>query len=291
VLCLGELAWDLRARGARAIADARSLALEPGGASANTARAVVAAGGVGLVCGAVGDDPVGRGLAARLGAEGVDVRLVGAGGARTGLVFVERRGVPGPRAVSYRDPRAEADALAAHVDALGGPATILEAARPGAFVLGTIALADDATRLLRAMADAARAAGAIVAIDVNARPRMWRALSGRDEAIALVTQADLVKASVEDLAVVGLPADALAARLRPGATLVVTDGASPARSLGAEGGATVAPRPARASDGAGAGDAFLAGLVLSRLVDAASIDAAIAAGHASAARWLGRARR
>ncbi len=303
ILCLGEVAWDLAPERGASLVDTRSLRITPGGASANAARALADVGDHALVCAAVGDDPLGRGLVARLAALGVDVSLIGRARARTALVFVERppapgaQAQPGPRAVSYRDPAGEIAGLAGHVRAIGGARGVLARARADALVVGTIACADAAAPLFAACARAARRAGAIVAIDVNARPRLWRAIGAPQRAIALVELADVVKASVDDLAVIGLPPRDLAARLRHGATLVVTDGPRPARAIGPFGEVAVAPRRALPSDAAGAGDAFVAGLVRALVASRRAADddhrwsVALAAAHEIAGRWVAGARR
>jgi sugar/nucleoside kinase (ribokinase family) len=298
---MGELVWDLAPPGHARLAEARALRHRPGGATANAALELARAGVEASVCAALGDDPLGRGLRARLAEAGVDIALVGLARVRTGLVFLEAPSAPGPRAVGYRDPAREVAALRAHVAALGGASGLVARARPGAVVLGTLAPADSAVALWAAIARAARRAGALVVVDVNARPRLWRDLARKEEALALLGLADLVKCSADDLATLA-PGEgaagaraALAGRLRRGATLVVTDGARAARALGPFGEVHVAPRRALASDAPGAGDAFVAGLVGALLAaqgepaSAARWARALTAAHARAGRWVARA--
>jgi fructokinase len=116
----------------------------------------------------------------------------------------------------------------------------------------------------------ARKLGALLAVDVNARPHLAASRRALRDAVAEnVAEAALVKASPSDLAALvsrsGDEAAALAwlAARAPHATVVVTRGAGHATCLGAHGSVdrpALAPR-ARVPDATGAGDAFLAGVL------------------------------
>jgi fructokinase len=112
-------------------------------------------------------------------------------------------------------------------------------------------------------------ADTLLMVDPNCRPMT---ISDRDAYVARLSRicrrADIVKASVEDLAYLfpGLPADkAASALLEQGAGLVlVTDGARPSRGFLADGGEVGVDVPAvDVVDTIGAGDAFGGGFLAS----------------------------
>lgn len=108
-------------------------------------------------------------------------------------------------------------------------------------------------------ARSARRAGSIVVVDVNARRRLWAGQDSR--AIRMVVrEADVVRCSTEDLAVLRMDLATIRAAMRRTAVLVVTDGIRPARVTGAFGEVTQAPRVLAPLRPAGAGDAFTAAI-------------------------------
>ncbi|WP_437672821.1 carbohydrate kinase family protein [Sorangium sp. So ce131] len=310
---MGEALWDLHAPAGIPLERAKLLRRVPGGGAVNTATALARLGVPSGLCAALGDDAMGRGLRDELAAAGVDVGRLALGTARTGLVLVAvERGEA--RFQGYRQAELEARALAAALPARWQ-------ARVVHFT--GIAPVRGATSALARAAARARREGCAVSVDVNARPRMWpraahvdggrdlpdraRRLPGhtssaRDDAgvrgcFRLFEQADLVKCSAGDLAVLGTTARALRERLRAEATLVVTDGARDALVLGPGGERAVAPRPARAIAPTGAGDAFCAGMLAAlvwqgreRWGDAALMLRAVARGHDVARAWVRRKR-
>jgi len=250
VACVGEALWDLHAPNGVALEDATHVSLEPGGGAVNVALALARLGLRAKLVASVGEDPVGRALAQRLAARGVDVSLVRTAKARTGLVFLTRAPM---RAVAYRSIADEALALR---DAL-----------PHAFDANVVVLSGllPSRAGLRALARAARRArreGCIVALDANLRPRLWAGdARSRFDPEAVLAEMDLVKVSEEDLRMLGAarPED-LAPRLRPEAIVVSTKGPEPTRAIGPFG-EVVASGPAITTGSAiGAGDAFVAGL-------------------------------
>lgn len=269
VLCVGEALWDLGAKGP--LARARHLEMRPGGAAVNVALALARQGiSVGLAA-VVGDDALGEALIARVARAGVSTALVTRALPRTGLLFVERRR-EGARFVGYRTADEPAPVAAGEWSAQW-------------VLLAGLLPSEEHVRGLRAIAQMARERGARVMIDINARPRVWR---GRDAtaALGLLAEAEVVKASEDDLAVLGLTREAARDRMREGATLILTAGASETRAVGSFGEVVQAPRdlPAKqrrrsAADTLGAGDAFTAG-VLGELL---ALDAGDRAGDA--ARW------
>jgi sugar/nucleoside kinase (ribokinase family) len=133
-----------------------------------------------------------------------------------------------------------------------------------------------------------------VVVDLNARPRFWK---GRPAAAleawrAWLGEADVVKASEEDLAILRLPAPSLRARMRARGVLVITAGPRPAHAVGPFGCVEVsAPRRTRNVPALGAGDAFTAGLLHAMLRDGGNDDRgawerSLQSGHASARSLL-----
>jgi fructokinase len=254
VVSFGEILWDIyenpRTRG-KGEPIGTELHRMLGGAPANLAVVLARMGKKSAVIGGVGRDAFGDALIAHLGREKVDTRFVLRYPARTGLTFITRDDRGEPSFLFYRDRTADMAPRAKDITpAMGktkwvvfGSSTMMD---PG--------LAGATTKLLQT----ARKSGAHVAVDLNVRAHLWKSASKMRSAIAgLVAEADLVKASVADLAQVGglrwLQSKA------PNATLLLTGGALSARAIGAHGDVEARTRAAKCVDATGAGDAFLAG--------------------------------
>ncbi len=144
-------------------------------------------------------------------------------------------------------------------------------------------------------ARAARRAGTIVVVDVNARRHAW---AGHDPRTvrALVGEADVLRYSSADLLGLGMGGEAVLAAARRGAVVVTTDGAGPARAAGPFGEIVSVPRVVAPVKRPGAGDAFTAAICaeLARAahagIDRADMwDRALRRGHAAAeARLVSR---
>jgi sugar/nucleoside kinase (ribokinase family) len=262
-------------------AEARGVSLEPGGAAVLVALALARAGvSVGLAA-ALGADPLGRALRDRVAATGVDVSAVELTLARTGLVFLGASEV-----VSYR--RFEDECV------VGPP----DASRPR--LVHFAALSPEARNARSQVAIAVKfAPRALVTLDLNARPRLWRSVKRRD--LTLLGHADLVKCSSDDLDVAGFgrgdaAIDRLVALVPSSAVVLITRGDGPITARGPFGAFERAVRPLRVADASGAGDAFMAGVIGARLADRArspslaGVSRWIDRGVESATRWL-RARR
>jgi sugar/nucleoside kinase (ribokinase family) len=297
---MGETLWDLYALGGAPLETAASFRRVPGGAAVNVAIALARRGVRAGLCAGLGDDPMGRGLRDQLAEHGVDVRHVKLVAERTGLVFLERArsphlpaAAPGqtsrpsnfPQVVSYRHPEEESAALAR---------AIPERLQARVLHVGSILPSRTMIRLLAGTMRQARRDGCLVMLDLNARPRLFRQ-PGDFRYRAVLKEADIVKCSVRDLAVLGLDAEgrAIASLLRPSATLLVTNRAGPARALGPFGQALRAPRHAAKENAAGAGDAFCAGVIAAVLrrgsdkqPDARFWDEALGEGHFEAGKRL-----
>lgn len=245
VLAMGEALWDLEAPRGRTFAAAASLRLTPGGAAVNVALALSRLGFRTGLAAALGADALGEALASRVAARGVSTELVERAPERTGLVFVERAGGPALRIVSYRPVDEAVPRLPAEF-------------RARLLVLTGLLPSEAQAESFAAAARAARGQGARVVVDLNARPRMWRS-RGAESALGWLAAADVVKASEDDLATMGVGEDRLRSALGASAVLVVTAGPRAARAVGPFGAVERAPRVLEGS-AVGAGDAFVAGL-------------------------------
>ncbi|MFT3769169.1 MAG: PfkB family carbohydrate kinase [Minicystis sp.] len=241
VICAGEALSHLAATGGGIARDAASLRLRPGGGAVNAALALARQGlRVGLAT-AIGDDSFGRALFDRIAEAGVDVGGV-ALVPRAGLVFVQ--GDAG-RVVCYRE---EAPPLAVPA-AWSARVLLLSGLSPAVAYGATICKA----------ARAARRAGTIVVIDVNARWHLW---AGHDpRAIqSVLREADVVRCSAQDLAALGVDAATVRAALRPDAVLVTSNAAGSAWASGPFGEVAPAPGTAGALRATGSGDVFTAAI-------------------------------
>lgn len=279
VLCVGEALWDLAPSRGRTLATSPSLRFRPGGAAVNAALRLARLGWKAGLAAVVGDDALGEALVARVAARGVSTALVQRAPPRTGLCFVEQT-ARATRVVGYR-PAGE---IAVEIDA---------AFHARALLLTGLTPSPQQAESFGTAARAARHHGARVVVDLNARPLLWR---GSRATPAWLGEADVIKASEDDLTAMGLDESALRAAMRATAVLVVTAGPRPARALGSFGEVRRAPTSKARGSAMGAGDAFTAGILdaLLRAGDAplsddgAFWDRALSRGHALARRTLAR---
>jgi ribokinase len=260
---------------------AASIRFTGGGQAANTAAWLAWHGIPVTLLASVGDDAAGAARVAELRAAGVECPLPPRTDAPTGTVIVlaegGRRTMVTDRGASLLlDPEQVAAAVvgASHLHLSGYP------------------LLDDGSRAagLRALA-AAREHGLTVSVDAASAGPLR--LVGAEAFISWVRGVDLLLANLDEAAVLtgdvdGDPADqarSLAAEL--GATVVVKRGAGGAVWADRDGVSTVPAPPATVLDPTGAGDAFAAGLLATRLTGAdprACLTAAAAAGARAVAQ-------
>lgn len=201
VICAGEAHWTFGTTPA-------SMRLRPGGGAIDSAFALARGGlRVGLAT-ALADDTFGRELLARVAATGVDTGAVTLVPPSTSLLCVDATSGTG-QVVAYREEERPLE-----VPASWSSQVLL--------LSGLSPVVPYAAGLCRA-ARAARRAGTIVVVDVNARMHAW---AGRDpKAIRMVLrEADVVRCTAEDRAVLGLDAAAVRASLRDSAVLVSDEG-------------------------------------------------------------------
>ncbi len=266
VICLGELLIDFCAREADvSLREAGSFVKAPGGAPANVAVGCVRLGLPAGFVGAVGDDPFGAFLEGVVADAGVDAaHLAKIPDVRTTLAFVATRSDGRKDITFYRNPGADMALAPEHID----PGYLAEAE---ALHFGSISRIDDSPR---AATDKARRlaaeGGAMITYDLNWRPTLW---PDADEARARIVEGfegtTVAKVADEEWAFVfgsedfDAGADTL---LDAGVQLVVrSEGADGCRFAAAAGRGHVPPFPVEAVDTLGAGDAFMACLIVELL--------------------------
>jgi fructokinase len=232
----------------------------PGGGPYNAARTMARLGVPTTFLGRLAGDGFGRLLRARLTAEGVTLGLPepSARPSTLAVAAVDEQGVADY--AFYLDGTAAADVSydALH-DALPDGVTALHVGTLG-LVMEPVGAAVERLVLTAVPGDA------LVFLDPNCRPRtVPDAAAYRDRIGAIARRADIVKASVEDLAYLhpGVPAEAAAkALLEAGPRLVlVTDGPRLARAFLPEAELACEVPGVSVADTIGAGDAFGGGFL------------------------------
>lgn len=255
VLVVGEAIGDFIPR------DAEGLRYEAvlGGSGFNAALALARFGAKPAYAGSLSTDALGRRFRAALVAEGIGTALIHDSALPSAVAIVSPLGPGGvPEFALHLDGTA-------HAEPEGTPrrmppgAVHFHAASFGA----TVGASAEA---VTALAASARAEGATVSYDVNIRPSV---LPRRDLALPLIeariAQADIVKASLDDLAWLhpGEEAGRIARRWQDlGASLVlVTRGPDGAACHGPGAPVTAAAQPVIVTDTVGAGDTFIGGFL------------------------------
>lgn len=211
--------------------------------------------------GRVGNDEVGEYVLRTLRAESVLVDTVAVDPERaTGLMLAERRINDVSRVSYYRSDSAGSALSPADADACLAVAPRL------LHVTGiTPALSSSAAEAVIEAVRLARAAGALVCVDVNYRAKLWSIDAARNTLSALARSADIVIASDDELALIvedieTRDGEAAAELATCGVrTLVIKRGAEGASAY-TDGQVVHAPAvPVTVQDTIGAGDAFTAG--------------------------------
>lgn len=262
VVSFGEVLIDFVAlESGVTVGEASGFVKAPGGAPANVAVAVARLGRPAAFLGQVGDDPFGHFLASVLADSGVDVTgLRFSGAARTALAFVSLAADGDRSFVFYRHP--SADMLMRPEDVA---LDVID--RYAVFHFGSITMIGEPSRsaTLRAV-EYALAAGKLVSYDPNLRLALWPdAAAARAGMLAGLDYAHIVKVSEEEVEFMAGTAGVRALWRDRTRLIVVTRGAGGARlfTRAAEysaPGYSVAP-----VDTTGAGDGFVAGLLVGLL--------------------------
>ncbi|MGV6494298.1 carbohydrate kinase family protein [Stenotrophomonas rhizophila] len=263
IVCFGEILIDLLAQPPANADTPRAFLQYAGGAPANVAVAAARLGADAHFAGTLGQDMFGDFLADSLAQAGVATDcIVRTDAAKTALAFVALD-AHGERSFSfYRPPAADLLFRSEHFQP-----TCFEGTRSFHVCSNSLTEAEIAATTLDGMRRA-RAAGAMVSIDLNLRPALWP--TGVDplprlwEALVL---AELVKLSREELDYLAAAqaggADAVIARLlaAQAQAVVVTDGAAPIRWHTRHAQGVLTGFRVQTVDSTAAGDAFVGGLL------------------------------
>ncbi len=263
VLCLGELVVDLISTEAvQSLKEAATFRRFLGGAPTNVARNIAALGGRSALLAAVGKDELGEWARETLQSEGVDVSPLVTAPAPTTLVLVTRHTTT-PDFLVYRG--ADRYLEPSHI-----PEDILErthALHVSAFALSQPPLRDTVFTLMRG----ARERNLLISLDPNYHPRLWDETAQASDVIAeAVSLAKVVKPSRDDcfrLFGDDNPERCAQQFLNWGAQHVFfTQGANGSWWFSHRGDAAyIPPHDVPVMDVTGAGDAFLAGLLMALL--------------------------
>ncbi len=260
VLCFGELLIDFVAlEMGVTVGDASGFVKAPGGAPANVAAAVARLGYPSAFMGQVGDDPFGRYLAGVLAAENVDIRgLTYSSEARTALAFVSNTADGDRSFMFYRHPSADMLMQPADVDT-----ALIDAC--DVFHHGSITfIREPAASALRLALEHAQSRGKFISYDPNLRLPLWdSAEAARAGMLSGLETANLLKISDEELEFLTGGADISPLWRDSMEMICVTYGAKGAvvhlkdGTRVEHGGYAV-----QATDTTGAGDAFVAAMLI-----------------------------
>ncbi len=207
VICAGDALWTFRRGSIARLAEAIARQFQPGGGAVRAAFSLASRGlRVGLST-VLTDDRAGRALVQRVSAAGISVGGVRLSTSRGGLVMAEG----GAAGLELVPSRSEEQPIAIP-ETWSAPVLLLSGVSP--HVASGAALCREARR--------ARRSGTTVVVDANAKWHLW---AGRDGRVvrSLVREADVVRCTGADLAVLGTSRDDLRLAMRPNAVLVTTD--------------------------------------------------------------------
>jgi 2-dehydro-3-deoxygluconokinase len=267
VLAFGEALLRIQPEDGRRVEEAERFRAWPGGAELNTCCALAGLGLGTSFFTLLPESFLGRRILRHLRAHAVDTSLVRSGPGRLGTYWVEYGRKPRSIEVLYD----RQGSSVCQVKPEQAPWEALAQAR-AFFVSGiTLALSPQARSLAFELAARARAAGALVATDLNYRARLWSPAEAVPELERLARSAQVVVATEDDLrGLWGFEGDAervaRAARERFECDfLAMTCGGRGALSVSADGLRQVEAFEVEAIDRVGAGDAFSAGLLYALL--------------------------
>lgn len=263
VVCLGEALIDLIAQDVDTpIGRASGFTRAPGGAPANVAVGIARLGGAAAFVGRVGDDDFGHALIEELASNGVDTSGVRCDPeARTGVAFVGLSTTGERHFLFYRDRAADTRLSPEDLP-------VARIRRAAALHVGTLSLATEPSAMAtRRALELATEAGVVRSCDLNLRPDVWRTPANMlNAASELVAASDIVKASAGEAMWLTGQSDPLAAaealRGRGPRLAVVTMGARGAAYATRHAAGIVPPWPVHAVDATGAGDAFVATMLV-----------------------------
>ena len=260
VLSFGELLIDFVAlEMGVTVGDASGFVKAPGGAPANVAAAVARLGYQSAFMGQVGDDPFGRHLADVLAAESVDISgLTFSQEARTALAFVSNTADGDRSFMFYRHPSADMLMTPADVDS-----TVIDTY--DVFHYGSITMINEPAKsaLLLAL-DRAVSQAKFISYDPNLRLPLWKSpAAARAGMLSGLEYANLLKISDEELLFL-TGADDVAPLWRDRMELICVTYGPAGAVVHLRDGSTVkhGGYAVQARDTTGAGDAFVAAMLI-----------------------------
>jgi fructokinase len=259
VVCMGELLIDFVAlEHGVSVGEASGFQKAPGGAPANVAVAVSRLGLESAFLGQVGDDPFGHYLADVLEAEGVNISgLRFSTEARTPLAFVSLTAEGERSFVFYRHPSA---------DMLMRPDQVALEVLKGKkiFHFGSITLIGEPVRSATLMAaQAAHTQGMLVSYDPNLRLSLWSSAEAAREGMMIgMNFAHIIKVSDEEVQFLTGGYDITPLWGKETQIIVVTQGAKGATIHTRKDKIQVPGYSVRTLDTTGAGDGFVAGMLV-----------------------------
>lgn len=260
VLAIGEVLVDIVADNAPA-GCSWNFSAHPGGAPANVAVGVARLGGRAGFLGAVSSDAFGRWLTRILEQEGVDTAWCPVYDLPTTLAFVTLDEC-GERSFSFYRT-ATSDTALRPEDVPHAPIVASRAVHVCSVSLSREP-AQEATKIAIRRA---KEAGCFVSFDVNLRPALWEDMAEAQAHIMdVVEQADLIKMTVQELQFLRRDGD-LERLIREADSKrrklwIVTGGSSATRYAYGDVRGEILPFPVKAVDTTGAGDAFVAALLV-----------------------------
>ena len=270
IVSLGELLIDFVAlESGVSVGEASGFEKKPGGAPANVAVAVAKLGQASAFLGQVGDDPFGHYLDGVLQAESVDTRgLRFSADTRTALAFVSLRADGERSFVFYRHPSADMVMRPEDVafDLIDGQ---------DIFHYGSLTMiAEPGRSATLAAVNYARDHGLTISYDPNLRLSLWKdEATARAGLLSGLPYAHIVKVSDEELEFLTGGHDP-AALWREGMRLiVVTHGAEGATAHTRDQAVSAPGFRVNAVDTTGAGDGFVAALLVGLLEHGMKLDA------------------
>jgi 2-dehydro-3-deoxygluconokinase len=214
------------------------------------------------------DNALGRMIGARAREQGVDAHVEWTAEGRAGLYFVELGAAPRPSSVLYdRAGSAISRVTPGTIDW----AAVFAGARWYHVSGITPALSEGAATVTAESLIAAKKAGLTVSYDLNYRSKLWSAKQARAVQEPLLEHVDVLITTEEDARVVfdvgTESAESLAQRFELSAVAITSLRESPGAAIvAADGQIHTAPRyEVEVVDRFGAGDAFVGGLIVSRL--------------------------
>jgi fructokinase len=259
IVCFGELLIDFVAmEQGVGVGEAYGFMKAPGGAPANVAVAVSRLGHEAAFIGQVGDDPFGHYLSDILHSEGVDIKgLRFSAEARTSLAFVSLTETGERDFVFFRHPSADmllrADEVALEV--LVGRKI---------FHFGSITMISDPSRSATLMAaQSAHTRGMLISYDPNLRLSLWpNADAARTGMLVGMNYAHIVKLSDDELQFLTGSDDVKPLWKDETQVIAVTHGWKGATIYTRKDKVDVPSFSVRALDTTGAGDGFVAGMLV-----------------------------